>query len=145
MNAVMRRMVTLLAVLFGAGLLGAIIVAWMAPEAPEADLWWWLRTRSELSRTRTSAPIADPTFGLLALALVALWVRATWGPGESTAAPTWRARRSEPQPAGADVLADLLGQRRDVELVDLPQMDPEAGGEHVERWRPEDDGRPHGT
>lgn len=144
MNTVMRRMLGLIAALFGVAVVAAVIVTLRAPASSQGDLWWWLKTQRELARNRPSVPIADPSFGLLALALVFLWARSVWRGDEDPSAPSWRARRSEPQPAGADVLADLLGQRREVKLVDLPQMDPEAGGDHVERWRPEDEAGPRG-
>lgn len=139
MNTVMRRVLVLLAALFGVALVAAVIVTLRAPESTQADMWWWLKTQRELSRSRPWVPLADPSFGLLVLVLVFLWARSAWRGDEAPGAPTWRARRSDPQPASADVLADLLGQRREVALVDLPQMDPEAGGDHVERWRPEDE------
>jgi hypothetical protein len=138
MNTAMRRVLGLIAALMGVAVVAAVIVTLRAPATAHSDLWWWLKTHRELARSRPSVPIADPSFGLLVLALVFLWARSVWRGDDAPGAPSWRARRSNPQPAGADVLADLLGQRREDPTFDLPQMDPEAGGEHVERWRPED-------
>jgi hypothetical protein len=82
----------------------------------------------------------DASVGLLVLALVLLW--ATQPRAAGSGAVPWRARKADPNPGSVNPVADLLAERPDLAVLPPPDLDPEAGGDHVARWRPEDAGQP---
>ncbi len=111
MELAMRRMVFALGLLFVATLvLGVLLGPAPVPTAP-GDWWQRYLIDRQLFGTRPTIPLADPTFGILIVVLLGLWARATWGGQPDDGQPLWRARKSDPQPGGADVIAQTSTSR----------------------------------
>ncbi|MCB9680141.1 MAG: hypothetical protein H6733_01595 [Alphaproteobacteria bacterium] len=76
--------------------------------------------------------------GLVLLLVAQWWVRSVAHEQDPTEPPP-RARKPVPNPGTLDPIRDLTGLSAPPADVPLPEYDPEAGGDHVYRWRPEDE------
>lgn len=117
-----------------------VIAAWLTWTTPDTASPWldqpWL-PRWRVGARNSGLP-QDLAVGLLAAALAISWWRAT-RPGPDGRPGRWGAKRTELPRATDDPLVALLGGAARPPPVDVSGMDPEAGGDHVERWKPEDD------